>query len=88
MQLHLHWSNSSKAGAEHQVEGVEFPMELHLVHKNTKYKDLTEALGHDDGLAVVGILFKVTQPNFNGDLFRLLLKKILDWKIWMMFYRE
>merc|ERR1740128_1239991 len=66
VQLHLHWSNSSKAGAEHQVEGVEFPMELHLVHKNTKYNNLTEALGHDDGLAVVGILFKVASEENPG----------------------
>ena len=29
--------------------------ELHLVHKNVKYGDVSEALEHSDGLAVLGV---------------------------------
>ena len=55
-QLHLHWGNTSQVGSEHMVEGVAFPLELHLVHYNSKYSDIGEAVSHEDGLAVVGVL--------------------------------
>ena len=39
-------------------------MEVHLVHWNTKYADVLEALGMSDGLAVLGFMFTVTSnPN-------------------------
>ena len=35
-------------------------MELHLVHYNSKYGDIGEAVAHEDGLAVIGILYSLT----------------------------
>ena len=36
-------------------------MELHLVHWNTRYGDVTNALRKRDGLGVLGILFDVNK---------------------------
>lgn len=34
-------------------------MQLHFVSYNTKYSTIVEALGHSDGLAVLGALIQV-----------------------------
>ena len=39
-----------------------FSAELHLVHFNTKYGSLGDAVDKPDGLAVLGILLKVLYP--------------------------
>ncbi|RUS83902.1 hypothetical protein EGW08_008316, partial [Elysia chlorotica] len=38
-------------------------MELHIVHYNTKYASLGEALDKADGLAVLGFMFEVSTEN-------------------------
>ena len=44
-----------------------FSAELHLVHFNTKYGDLGNAVDKPDGLAVLGMLIKVAHKLFiNG----------------------
>jgi len=50
-ELHFHWES------EHTINGIRFPLELHMVHINSKYHDMKHALTHPDGLAVIGILF-------------------------------
>jgi carbonic anhydrase len=43
------------------VEGRQYPLEIHFVHVNSKYADITAALesGNSDALLVVGQMFKV-----------------------------
>jgi carbonic anhydrase len=53
IQFHFH------TPGEHTVDGKSFPMELHLVYANTRYKDVPEASTHPDGLLTVAILFEV-----------------------------
>nr|XP_033778281.1 carbonic anhydrase 4 [Geotrypetes seraphini] len=66
LQLHLHWGNETLNGSEHTINGVRNPMELHIVHMNTKYANQEEALKKPDGLAVLGFLYKKTdQDNQN-----------------------
>nr|XP_056715044.1 carbonic anhydrase 15-like [Euleptes europaea] len=68
LQFHFHWGDSNKNGSEHTIDGRQYPMELHLVHMNTKYKTINEAKGHPKGLAVLGFLFKVSEvdnTNYN-----------------------
>ena len=36
-----------------------YQAELHMVHYNNKYQNMTEASNHDDGLAVLGVLVQV-----------------------------
>ena len=45
-----------------------FPMELHFVTYNSKYKDIGDAIQYPDGLAVLGVLFEMSEydnPNLN-----------------------
>jgi len=58
-QAHFHWGNSSHVGSEHLIGGEAFPLELHLVHYNSKYGTLGEAVNHPDGLAVIGIMHEL-----------------------------
>ncbi|KAM9194419.1 LOW QUALITY PROTEIN: carbonic anhydrase 15-like [Dugong dugon] len=56
LQLHFHWGAPARAGSEHSLDGERRPMEMHVVHMNTRYRSLQEALGHPDGLAVLAVL--------------------------------
>lgn len=53
-QFHFHWGSSSGGGSEHTIDDKRYFSELHLVHYNTKYSNLTASLSHGDGLAVLG----------------------------------
>jgi len=56
-QFHFHWGSTSDQGSEHTVDGGKYPMEMHLVHYNTRYGDIRNATGHADGLMVLAVLF-------------------------------
>ena len=45
------------------MNGDWYPLEMHLVHYNSKYADIGEAVSHEDGLAVIGIFFEVSSSN-------------------------
>lgn len=60
LQLHFHWSaNNAMKGSEHAVDSKYYPLEMHIVHINSKYNDVNTALNHGDGLAVLGFFFKL-----------------------------
>lgn len=63
INFHFHWGRMDYRGSEHTVDGESYPLEMHIVCQNTKYSDLSEALQHPDGLAVMGIMFEVSQAN-------------------------
>ncbi|XP_075700403.1 carbonic anhydrase 9 [Rhinoderma darwinii] len=52
-QLHFHWGSHSSPGSEHTVNGRRFPGEIHVVHFNTEYKSIDEAINQPGGLAVL-----------------------------------
>ncbi|XP_053133558.1 carbonic anhydrase 14 isoform X2 [Hemicordylus capensis] len=71
VQLHFHWgSKGSSGGSEHLIDGQAFPGELHVVHFNSeKYANVSEAMHHPDGLAVLGIFLevgKMENPAYNN----------------------
>ncbi|XP_065561193.1 carbonic anhydrase 7-like [Artemia franciscana] len=69
-QLHFHWDLDTMEGSEHTIDGVglfRYPVEVHLVHRNTKYTSVEEALAHRDGLTVIGVLFEISAED-NPDL--------------------
>jgi len=59
LQLHFHWGADNTKGSEHTINGEEFPMEMHIVHKKVGLT-VEEALGTSDGLAVVGQMFQIS----------------------------
>jgi carbonic anhydrase len=65
--VHFHWNNASESGgSEHLVEGVAYDMEAHFYHYNTKYGSVINAKQFQDGLFVIGLLFKLSASNNNG----------------------
>eukprot|EP00105_Crassostrea_gigas_P020836 XP_011439732.2 PREDICTED: carbonic anhydrase 7 [Crassostrea gigas] len=57
-QWHFHFGDKHDLGTEHAINGKRFSAELHMVHFNTKYGTITDAIDKEDGIAVVAILFK------------------------------
>ena len=70
VQLHFHWGrNSIDGGSEHLLRSKRYAAEMHLVHYNTKYNSLAEAVSFSDGLAVIGVLMDTNNnPNDNPGL--------------------
>uniref|UniRef100_H2YZZ8 Carbonic anhydrase n=1 Tax=Ciona savignyi TaxID=51511 RepID=H2YZZ8_CIOSA len=69
-QFHLHWAavNQSR-GSEHWIDGKQYFAELHIVHYNTKYASIGEALTQHEGLAVLGVFVAIgSETNENIDL--------------------
>ncbi|XP_044130602.1 carbonic anhydrase 13-like, partial [Bufo gargarizans] len=65
-QFHFHWGPCDDYGAEHKVDGRDYPAELHIVHWNAeKYSSFVEAAQNPDGLAVLGIFLKIGEHNKN-----------------------
>jgi len=62
-QFHFHWGRDSSMGSEHTVNGVRYPMELHLVHFKAAYGDIKTAIGKPDGLAVLGVMFEISRTD-------------------------
>lgn len=59
--IHFHWGRNDSDGAEHQLNGQKFALEMHAGHRNAKYRDLAEAAQFDDGIVVLGFMFQVNQ---------------------------
>ncbi|XP_039287257.1 carbonic anhydrase [Nilaparvata lugens] len=50
-EIHFHWE------AEHTIVGNRLPLEVHFVHHNVLFNNISHALQHPQGLAVVAVLF-------------------------------
>ncbi|XP_048754390.2 carbonic anhydrase 2-like [Ostrea edulis] len=57
-QWHFHFGSKRDWGTEHAINGKRYTAELHMVHFNTKYRTVTNAIDKKDGIAVVAILFE------------------------------
>lgn len=63
-QLHFHWGSMAiQKGSEHCIGGKRFPAEMHIVHYNSKYADVTTAMEAADGLAVLGVFIEIGSFN-------------------------
>lgn len=72
-QFHFHWGAANTRGSEHTLDGKRFPAELHLVHYRESYGSWEEAVKHEDGVVVFGVLLELQdadnpnlQPIVNG----------------------
>ncbi|XP_041367939.1 carbonic anhydrase 14-like [Gigantopelta aegis] len=60
-QFHFHWGQANHQGSEHYIEGQAYPLEMHVVNYNHDlYSDITEAVTRPMGLAVLGVLFEIS----------------------------
>ncbi|CAG0896414.1 unnamed protein product [Darwinula stevensoni] len=62
-QLHFHWGSNPYRGSEHTLFGFRFPMEMHMVHFNSKFENFTEALASEEptAVAVFGFFLEVSK---------------------------
>lgn len=67
-QLHFHWGADAEQGSEHYIDSVAGEMEMHVVHRNAKYGNMSEAAKNKDGIVVVGILFRTDRAAPDLDL--------------------
>eukprot|EP00092_Neocalanus_flemingeri_P011527 GFUD01012422.1.p1 GENE.GFUD01012422.1~~GFUD01012422.1.p1 ORF type:complete len:383 (+),score=108.08 GFUD01012422.1:63-1151(+) len=74
LEMHLHWGDVTSDGArgegsEHSIDGLTYPAELHMVHRNIHDEETSEALEHENGLTVLGFKFQVvkkTKSTYKG----------------------
>ncbi|CAH1975295.1 unnamed protein product [Acanthoscelides obtectus] len=52
--LHFHWQS------EHVIDRYRFPLELHLVHYAKEFGNLSAALQHPGGIAVLAVMFDLS----------------------------
>ncbi|XP_047482802.1 carbonic anhydrase 1-like [Penaeus chinensis] len=62
-QFHFHWGEKNTRGSEHTINDEQFPAELHLVHFNTKYDTIGDAVQKGDGLAVLGVMLEIAEED-------------------------
>jgi len=69
VEMHFHWGDrlSGKQGSEHTVDGRQYPLEVHMVHKNIMDDTVGEALTHNNGIAVLGFKFEVVDGTNNTE---------------------
>lgn len=60
-QLHFHWGSSKGQGSEHYIDSIPGELEMHMVHRNAKYANMTEATANTDGIVVLSVLFKADE---------------------------
>ncbi|SPP81150.1 putative carbonic anhydrase 3 [Drosophila guanche] len=58
--MHFHWGSENSSGTEHIILDLRdiAQVEVHIVHKNIRYKTVAEASMHPDGLAVLAVLIR------------------------------
>lgn len=57
-QIHMHW------WSEHTINDIRYPLEVHIVHRNKIYPNLTMAGDFKDGITVLAVLYHVSNtPN-------------------------
>ncbi|UJR31914.1 hypothetical protein I4U23_019388 [Adineta vaga] len=74
LQFHIHWGSNDLEGAEHVVDGIRLPGELHIVTWNTSRYSTPQAAAASekfDGLMVFAVLIKIASSD-NQKLGRLL----------------
>ncbi|KAG8441874.1 hypothetical protein GDO86_010886 [Hymenochirus boettgeri] len=58
-QLQFHWGSSDDQGSEHVIDGLSYAGEIHFIHWNSKYDNVTEARKHPDGVAILAVFLKI-----------------------------
>lgn len=64
--FHFHWGSNDLQGSEHAVNGLRFPLEMHMIHFNSEKFDTEEdaiASGEPDALVVLATLFNIADED-------------------------
>ncbi|XP_076460810.1 carbonic anhydrase 14-like [Babylonia areolata] len=67
-QFHFHWGHAKHHGSEHLIDGMAFPLELHIVSYNSDlYSHISQAVTEKQGLAILAVMFEMSDKD-NKDL--------------------
>uniref|UniRef100_A0A1B6CEM1 Alpha-carbonic anhydrase domain-containing protein n=3 Tax=Clastoptera arizonana TaxID=38151 RepID=A0A1B6CEM1_9HEMI len=58
-QLHFHWGIDENEGSDHTIDGISYPMEMHVVFFKSTYLTQEAALKENDGVIILVYFFKV-----------------------------
>ncbi|XP_074519909.1 uncharacterized protein LOC141785478 [Halichoeres trimaculatus] len=69
LQFHFHWGNGTQTpGSEHTVNGVRYPLELHIVNSKASLNgNTTLAVADSEGLAALGFFIEAMSGNSTGE---------------------
>ncbi|XP_061393141.1 carbonic anhydrase 2-like [Musca vetustissima] len=59
--VHFHWGGPGSKGSEHIIDGRQFDVEMHIVHRKTTFATMEEATQSPYGIVVLGVMFKAVQ---------------------------
>uniref|UniRef100_A0A1B6KV51 Carbonic anhydrase n=1 Tax=Graphocephala atropunctata TaxID=36148 RepID=A0A1B6KV51_9HEMI len=65
-QAHFHWGAYEGEGSEHTVNGVSYPMEMHVLFFKSQYLTQEAAIKEDDGIVIIAYLMKVVDESTLG----------------------
>lgn len=76
VQFHFHIGTDDKKGAEHTIDGKTYPLEVHLVLRDSKYSNFREAVQHPGGVAVMAALLAVGAASNPEDALEPIVKRM------------
>lgn len=80
VEIHFHWGPDNRVGSEHVLDSQRHPLEVHIVHYNTKYKTLSHAKQQPDGLAVLGVFADISEEkNHAFELIAMALDQVTEY---------
>ncbi|CAC5388538.1 Carbonic anhydrase 5A, mitochondrial [Mytilus coruscus] len=62
-QFHFHWGNADHRGSEHDYDGRQFPMEMHIVSYSSRFRQYKDALNSTGALAVISFFIDIGSAN-------------------------
>ncbi|KAL5281139.1 CA14.2 family protein [Megaselia abdita] len=63
--VHFHWGSKDTHGSEHVIDSTRHTMEMHILHRNSKYDTVEVARENPDGLAVTAVIFQAHEDNYD-----------------------
>ncbi|XP_030829861.1 carbonic anhydrase 2-like [Strongylocentrotus purpuratus] len=60
VQFHFHFGSNDMKGSEHTVDGKRYPADMHIVHYDTAYGSVNEAIKKKGGIAVLGFFLEIS----------------------------
>lgn len=65
--IRFRWGHDNNSGSEHAINDQNYPLEVQLIHWNKKlYKNIGEAMGGENGLCIIGLLYQVSDDDNEG----------------------
>lgn len=65
--IRFRWGHDNDSGSEHAINDQNYPLEVQLIHWNKSlYKNIGEAMGGENGLCIIGLLYQVSDDDNEG----------------------